>query len=247
MRVLIYGSCVSRDTFEFLPDSYSLLSYVARQSAISAGAPAVDVLGRIKRLPSDFQQRMVRGDVKGDLHQVVRRLAPQTDLVLVDLVDERGGVLSIGGGYVTKLAEFWAAGGKDVAARAPHVPFGSAEHFELWSKGIDRLVHVLREEGLLERTLVLRTPWARLDPDGDPIPVPGWMMDPDRANDLYRRYFNHVSAAGLSTVSLPDELARSPLDHRWGPSPFHYSEAAYRFLASRIEGFVADREVLTQG
>ena len=36
-RVFIYGSCVSRDTFEYLdPDQFEIVQYVARQSALSA-------------------------------------------------------------------------------------------------------------------------------------------------------------------------------------------------------------------
>jgi hypothetical protein len=43
MRVLVVGSCVSRDTFEFLrPDCFTLQGYVARQSLISAFGPPAD-------------------------------------------------------------------------------------------------------------------------------------------------------------------------------------------------------------
>ena len=237
-RTFIFGSCVSRDTFEFLPERYRLMTYVARQSAISAGAPAEGVMPRMRKLSSDFQNRMILGDVRGDLLTVLARQADTVDLVLVDLIDERGGVLPMGGGYVTKLSEMWGAGGRELAAGVPLLPFGQDEHFRQWSQSFDAVVRHLDGLGLTDRTVVLRTPWAKLAPDGSPIPIPDWMIDPDVADALYARYFRHIDERGLTTVDLPAELARSPLDHRWGPSPFHYTDEAYRFMASAITKFV---------
>lgn len=233
-RALIYGSCVSRDTFEFLPDSYKLLTYVARQSAISVGAPADGVASRLKDLPSAFQNRMVSGDVRGDMLAVVERHAADIDVLLIDLIDERGGVLPLGGGFVTKLSELWSAGGREIAAGVRLLAFGSDDHFAAWRRAFDHIVDELDRLGLRRRTLVLKTPWAALAPDGSDIPIPDWMTPPDTANHLYERYFRHVADLGLAVVELPDDLARSPLDHRWGPSPFHYTEQAYRFLADQI-------------
>lgn len=246
IRTIIYGSCVSRDTFEFLPDHFQLLTYVARQSAISAAAPAAEVLGRLKKLPSAFQDRMVRGDVRGDLQQVLRANSADTDLLLIDLVDERGGVLSLGGGYVTKLAEFWGAGGREISSGAHHVALGSEEHFNRWSAAMDAIVRLITELGLAQSTLVLQTPWAKFDPEGVPIPLPAWMIHPDDANRIYRRYFDHLADHGLAILRLPDDLATSPLDHRWGPSPFHYSAAAYQFLAEGIARFLESGQVSAQ-
>lgn len=234
VRTLIYGSCVSRDTFKSLPDDYRLLTYVARQSAISAGAPAAGVRQRLRDLPSAFQNRMVAGDVRGDLHDVLDRRADDVDLVLVDLIDERGGVIAIGGGFVTKLSEFWSAGGREATSGLPVIELGTDAHFELWSRGFDAIVDHLDRLDLTRRTVVLRTPWASLDPEGEPIPIPDWMTPPAVADARYERYFAHVAARGLAMVELPTELARSPRDHPWGPSPFHYTEQAYQHLAAGI-------------
>ncbi|KQU68203.1 DUF6270 domain-containing protein [Phycicoccus sp. Root101] len=238
-RVLIYGSCVSRDTFEFLPDGHTLLAYVARQSAISVGSPAAGVKAQLTELPSAFQNRMVAGDVKGDLLDVLGRVAPQVDVLLVDLIDERGGVIAIGGGHVTKLAEMWAAGGRTATRGGRHIPFGTDEHFALWVPAVDAVVTRIAELGLLPRTVVLRTPWASLLDDGGQVPVPGWMTPPDEANLQYARYFDHLTELGLSVVELPEDLARSTTEHQWGPSPFHYTAQAYEHLASGITETVA--------
>ncbi|GAB3075651.1 DUF6270 domain-containing protein [Pedococcus soli] len=233
-RVLIYGSCVSRDTFEFLPEGHTLLAYVARQSAISVGSPAAGVKAQLTELPSAFQNRMVAGDVKGDLLEVAARLAPQVDVLLVDFIDERGGVIEVGGGYVTKLTELWSSGGAAATRGGRWIAFGTDQHFALWAPAVDAIVRRLDELGLLARTVVLRTPWAALLDDGGAVPVPGWMTAPAQANAQYQRYFEHLDSLGLTRVDLPEDLARSTMDHKWGPSPFHYTAQAYEHLAAGI-------------
>ncbi len=76
---------------------------------------------------------MVSGDVRGDLVTVLERHAASLDVLLLDLIDERGGVIPVGGGYVTKLSEMWGAGGREVATGLPVLEFGTDEHFEAWA------------------------------------------------------------------------------------------------------------------
>src|SRR5699024_11175643 len=89
---MIYGSCVTRDTFEFLGDDFLLKSYVARQSVISAGTQTSDTLPMLDPIASAFQKRMVEGDLKGNLYETLDTQASQADLLVIDLIDERGGV-----------------------------------------------------------------------------------------------------------------------------------------------------------
>lgn len=248
-HVLIYGSCVSRDTFEFLPEGHRLLAYVARQSAISVCSPAQGLQTALTELPSAFQNRMVAGDVEGDLLDVMAHVAPEVDVLLMDLIDERGGVIEIGGGHVTKLAELWAAGGHAATRGGRHIAFATDEHFFLWAHAIEVITARLAALGLLEKALVLRTPWASQLAEGGPVPVPGWMTPPEEANAQYARYFEHLKSVGVNIIALPEELSRSTTEHQWGPSPFHYTAAAYEFLATSITAAVrpASKAVDTSG
>lgn len=239
--VLVFGSCVSRDTFGFLPETFRLLGYVARQSSISAGAPAAGVGARLTTLPSAFQNRVVQGDVEGDLDETLERLADDIDLLLVDLIDERGGVVAAGGGYVTRSLELWNAGGAVATAGGRHIPFSTDEHFGLWSTAVERISERLVELDLLDRTIVLRTPWATSMSSGAAVPVPDWMTPPETANEQFERYFTWLDHLGFTIIPLPPELAKSAPDHRWGPSPFHYTDAAHRYLAGQIRSEVARR------
>lgn len=243
VRTFIYGSCVSRDTFKYLPERYALHRYVARQSLISAGNTASGVKEKLSPLKSQFQQRMVAGDLEGNLYSSLQNAAASVDLVLIDLVDERGGVVKLGGGYATKLNEFWGAGGREASRGAHQLAFGSDEHFSLWAAGATRLVEELNRLDLLGRTVVLRAEWASTFEDGEAFTVPDWMTAPSEANQAYERYFGYLGRLGLRIVALPHNLAHTSRDHEWGASPFHYQDTAYEYFAREINNAVEPEAV----
>ena len=88
MRVLIFGSCVSRDAFDFVTDgSVSIVDYYARSSFASAFHPD-PVEDRFSAdLASSFQRRQVRRDFSKTFPHAVR--TSNFDLLLVDFTDER--------------------------------------------------------------------------------------------------------------------------------------------------------------
>lgn len=234
VNAFIYGSCVSRDTFEHVDDAMTLQYYVARQSWISAGNDASSVRPQLTAISSKFQERMVLGDLRGDLPQQLGRFSAESDLTVIDLIDERGGVIDFSEGYATRLAEFWGAGGREASRARAHVEFGSDEHFELWKAGARRLIGELVALESLHKAVVIEAPWAQVDDDGDLIHIPDWMKKPQSANEEYRRYYDYIRDAGIRVLTLPSELAVSSKNHRWGTSPFHYAEAAYRHLAENL-------------
>ena len=235
-RVLIYGSCVSRDTFEHMnPTEYELIRYVARQSVLSAISPAVTQL-RPPSLSSAFQQRMVDGDFQSNLLQLVEGSDQPPDLVLVDLVDERLGVhLFPDGSVVTRTPELIASG---VAGSMPpdvrHVTFGSAEHRALWSPAIRSFGERLRKVVGPVRIVVLDIPWASRSVDGEPPPTSFGLTARD-VNSVMSEYVDSaVHALGAEVVKLaPDEVLSNP-QHPWGPAPFHYAERVYVDIVSRL-------------
>ncbi len=171
MKIAIFGSCVSRDTCEFIPES-EVVSYVARQSVTSLYSPhgteGVDVSG----LDSPFQRRMVLSDLKGDGLRRVTQNADDLDLVLIDLVDERRGYwLWPNGTTMTNSLEIEACGAGAAAERqgARLVEFGTDEHFAAWKRGFDTLIDGLRKLNVWDRTVLLNIEWAGAL-DGAPHP-----------------------------------------------------------------------------
>lgn len=233
IRTFIWGSCVSRDTFEFLPDSYELLGYVARQSWISAGNVAADVT--IGEMSSDFQRRMTEGDAAGDAMDRIEAKAEQTDLLLLDLCDERLGILELeDGSVVTRSVEKIGNGAQTVLdddGRA--FALGDPLHFERWRVAAAAIRDWLAAQGLLAKTVVLAPEWALFDDEAKPSPT-SFGMGAVEVNGRYEPYYDALEALGFQLVRLGPTLAAS--EHKWGRAPFHFHDSIYRALVGAIVG-----------
>src|SRR5690625_4032012 len=111
-RISIFGSCVSRDTLEFAdPADFTLKRYIARQSLVSAfdthGAYALN----LEAMASDFQRRMATWDLHSEFARILPAVAKDSDLLILDLTDERLGFYEMpGGAVVTRSVDLIGAG-----------------------------------------------------------------------------------------------------------------------------------------
>lgn len=163
MNIAIFGSCVSRDTCEFIPDA-TVKAYVARQSAASLNAPHGTDDIDLGELTSPFQVRMVTGDLDGNGVNRLVDISKRLDIVLLDLVDERRGYwLFPDGTVMTNSIEVEICGAGAAARRtmgARLVEFGSDEHFAMWKEGFSTLIKELEKAELWENTMLLDVEWA---------------------------------------------------------------------------------------
>ena len=250
VSVLVFGSCVARDTIEFAdPDSVELRGYVARQSLISSRVDASTHLPETLDISSKFQERMIRADFSGSLLRRLEELAGEIDVLLWDLADERHGVHRFPDGTIvtrsidTIRAETVSA----VLETTEHIPFGTDEHFALWRESVDVFDDRLRDLDLFERTIVLEVPWALRTTEGKTTP---WSMGVRAAdaNKRYRPYYDYLRQRGHHVVELPEEVLLADPDHRWGLAPFHYTPAVYQEVLRQLrevhglEGFAPKPE-----
>jgi len=162
MKVAIFGSCVSRDTAEFV-DEAEVVAYVARHSVASLKSPHGTAGVDLDGLTSAFQRRMVTSDLKGTGVERIVRNAKDLDVVLLDLVDERRGFwLFPDGTCMTNSLEVESCGAARDARRsgARLVEFGTDEHFSYWREGFATLIDGLKDAGLWEKTILLDIEWA---------------------------------------------------------------------------------------
>lgn len=235
-RVFVYGSCVARDTIEFAATgAFELCAYVARQSLISVGSNASAHLPDLVDVASKFQARMIRSDFAGNLLERIQSLLEQVDVLLWDLTDERHGVYRLpDGSFVTRSID--AVGVASVRERlqaAEHIPFGSDEHFALWTARMRSFSSFLEQRGLIDRTVVLNVPWAAWTTTGDPSPWSMGVKAPD-ANKNYERYYAALTQAGFAMIELHASQVRADPTHRWGLAPFHYTPDVYREVLARL-------------
>lgn len=238
-NMFLYGSCVSRDTYSRMGEGYGLLAYVARQSLISAMSRPTQILAGAK-LESPFQNRALEGDLSSSLIPTIEAHVSQADIVVMDLVDERLGVLQLPDeSFVTRSHELVRSNWLEVLdQKPPLIRFGTDEHFTLWTDAANKFVSQLRSLGCLGRVVLLQTPWAEKTDSGDLLrPFRG--IPASHANEQYARYFRYLEDLNITHYRLPDKYALSTESHRWGPSPFHYFEPAYIHMRDAIRRLVA--------
>lgn len=242
IRTFIYGSCVSRDTFERLPSrEFELLQYVARQSLISATAPPTSRPTPHIETSSDFQRKMLEGDWHGSLLPLLREHADTIDLLLWDLCDERLGLrrLELAAprrqyAVVTRSVDGMRAGVDEQLQSAPIIPFGSRKHRLLFLRSLRAFTDELITLGLLSKTLVLAPAWATLTQAGTLAPS-SFGLQPARANRIYEDYYSAVRhVTQVPVAHLSPAHVQADHEHPWGAAPFHYTEATYGRLVTEV-------------
>ncbi|MEE2568486.1 DUF6270 domain-containing protein [Pseudarthrobacter sp. J64] len=234
-KVMIYGSCVSRDAFEELGTGYTLLGYVARQSVISALSRPTDLLDG-EALGSAFQNRSLTGDLKSNLLPTLRRFAEQIDLFVVDLTDERLGVIRLpDGSYVTRSAELATSGRLgNVRGTRRNIDAATEEHWNLWESAATRLFGALTTMGLRDKTLVLNTPWADVTDAGQPVDSFRGLNQDAELTSYLAECCAHIRSLGYNVASLPEGLRVAHSEHKWGPAPYHFAPDANAWIAKQI-------------
>ena len=195
-NLMIYGSCVSRDAFPLLGSDFKLLSYVARQSMISAISKPTTLLEG-SDLASAFQNRSLAGDIRSNLLQMVRRHAADIDVLVIDLTDERLGVIQLpDGAHVTHSHELSSSGRLDgVQGRLRYIDVLTERHWTLWENAATRLLNAVTAIGLREKTIVLNTPWAELTDTGEAVP-PFRGLETAKLNGYLRECCAHIRSRG---------------------------------------------------
>ena len=239
-NLMIYGSCVSRDPFEELGSDYTLLGYVARQSMISALSRPTELLNG-ETLGSAFQNRSLNGDLKSNLLPTLRRYAPEMDLLVIDLTDERLGVVRLPDGtYVKRSSELMNSGRlTGIAGRSRRIEAATEEHWTLWESAANRLFGSLTAMGLRDKTLVLNTPWARVTEHGEAVPPFRDSVQDVELNAYLAECCAHIRSLGYTVATLPPELRVSESSHKWGPSPYHFGSAARQWIAGQMASAAA--------
>jgi hypothetical protein len=242
MKIVIHGSCVSRDGFgrSGTHGSLKVVDYFARSSLGSCAATAPSMKVPYEQLSSSFQSRMVERDVRKQFFRSLER--PSFDILLLDLIDERFDLLQTAPGAIaTMSSEFMATGAMKIAGMHKVIRSGSPEHWDNWVKGTDRFLAILSEHGILERLVVNRAMWAELTEGGSSLPTPFTKEAIGSANSYLARMYDYLASKlpENQIISFDDQVFIAQTDHEWGIAPYHYISEYYASLLTRLEQFAA--------
>lgn len=222
-RIFVYGSCVSRDVFEE-PDAPVLVDYIARSSIGSAfsNRTGLSAAVSLEANPSRFQRRMVSTDLNKDLEALIS--SSEFDYLLVDFIDERLHLIRSEEGYDTYSPELSRAGYN--ASQESLVEPGSDEYMAAFRAGWAKLLDLVPAE----KIIINRVFWASYDESGQELVEFPEIL---RSNEILARLYNHACAVpGVQAIDYSCEEARADRSHKWGVSPFHFSNVFYRKTVS---------------
>ena len=232
-RVAIVGSCISRDVWRFRgeagSDAPANLLYISRTSLPSLFATPLAGFRAAARPPGGLRpqpHRALVADLRKTALASLVAFAP-THLI-VDFIDERFDLLSVGTALVTDSWELEASGYRAQRALkdARPIPRLSAPCERLWLEAAGEFAALVRATPLAAASLILHG--ARWAPLADVEILPGVSADIGAYNALLARYEAAFTALmpPMARVEAPDLRVADPA-HQWGPSPFHYGRDYY--------------------
>jgi hypothetical protein len=237
LRVLIYGSCVSRDAFELFSedDGVELVEYVARSSVISSMSKRPFTRVRAHAIKSKFRRRMVIWDLESTkVKELIRRGA--FDILLMDFIDERFDLLRRGREtFATCSSEFLEA--RFIPSSERRIEAFSEDYLKAWRKAWTRFVGLAEGCGKLGSVRLGRVKWADSLPDGTPLPEEA--QEPpgcERANSFLEELYSWAAQSldPEQFYDYPDaELVCDP-NHKWGLSHYHYVPAYNEHLVANL-------------
>lgn len=239
MKIVILGSCVTRDALELKTELLSFTNYFARSSlaSIFSEYPVVDV--NLDKIESNFQRRMVQADLTKSLVNLLT--SNVIDLFIYDAIDERFDLLADPEKRtLATLSNEIRPTGYQHTRQLKKIISGTNSFYALWEKGWVELTKIFREKNALSKIRINRVYWALETENGENF-LPSFTEEKIRkANIFLERIYQRIALdlPSKQFYVFPRYLFKGSDSHKWGRSPFHYSEAYYLQLIKKISNDV---------
>jgi len=237
-RIIILGSCVTRDIFRVDRIGVEIVDYFARTSIKSLTSPRLDVDPMEIILDSDFQKRMVLRDFLKEFWSVIEENG--FDFLLIDFIDERFNIFYYNNSVITKSNELIQSGFTDKYKRElierKRKDITPSEMFVDMDRFVTRLSSIVPPS----KVILVKAFWAEeyFDKQGnrryfdkntkftiDHIKEANALL-----NDYYKQFVQLMPRCNI--VDTIEPIA--DINHVWGLSPFHYQEYWYRDTRAKI-------------
>lgn len=236
MKVFIWGSCVSRDCFNY-PSSSSLelVKYHARCSCVSAMSNPVSLTGiNIDAIASEFKRQAVIDDFQKQL--LLDLETTEFDILLIDFIDERLALkIDDEGRVITVSAELQETG--SVALDDSLVYVGNEKRFSLWHEAWNKFMEFCDRHGIKDKIVLNCVRWADHMENGEPVSqfTQSYIA---RHNAFLERIYEVVKKDIPESrhICYSDDFLVANSKHRWGISPFHYIDSLYEYTNHCLYG-----------
>ena len=227
MKIDIWGSCVTRDAFEFFDDC-TIGYFSSRQSIISACSPIPDrhTINRVKFLQntSDFHRRVIIEDVnKTSISKM--QSSSNEDILVIDLTEERNPLLESHCCYITLSDDSKKFSNTNLLFNNKIIPFSDL-YIELFKKNIEKFAREIsytsnksNEKKIRKNIIIHRAFFSEID------------FERKKNNEILKLFYDLLSEKIQNSISI--EVPKyfricSPL-HKWGPYHLHFIDEFYIF------------------
>ena len=229
-KVAIFGSCISRDIFNYKKaDSFIISDYYARSSFASIYGLIVKENNYIDEISSSFQKKIVKADL--NKYFVERIGLSDFDILLIDFIDERFNLYLFDDGSVCTLSSELVSTGflqKNINGRI--VLSGSEEFFGLWQDGWNDFIAHMKILGVLDRVRLHKSFWSYADENGIDYIDNYKKVDIDSANHFLTKLYIYAEKdlKANQIIEVSSDKRVGSKEHRWGRSPFHFVDEYYK-------------------
>lgn len=223
MKISILGSCITRDIFREMKLDHLVKSYRARTSIHSIIQEQKANSTTLSLPESNFQKRMVLADFNKDDLEL-----KGCEFLIIDLIDERFDLITNFGSVITLSNEIKQ--NNLIENKNLYVERGTELDYSLWRKAVRKLsnkidIPIIIHKSRLSHKLNIDTPAIDIDY--------GYI---DKMNEILSKYeeiiYDEIEVVG--TISVPNELLISDVNHVWNYSPYHYIKPYYEEALNQI-------------
>lgn len=214
MKFDVFGSCITRDPFEFSSSNHTVGKYIARSSLVSAADDKPLSMPIEFDLGNNFRNRCLNDDLQKDFRNYVHN--SESEVLVIDLIQERYGLNRLNDGLFTYSQDF----------RKAKLPIGKIirydNHFELFKKYIYKISDMLSGY----KTIIIHE--ANLCPiyyknNGEIGSLPINETD-EYFLEHGSKYYNLIKEIVPNTFSLKITGYIGSETHKWGPGKAHYED-----------------------
>ncbi|MEN2874886.1 hypothetical protein EINKBGNO_01820 [Mannheimia haemolytica] len=191
MKILIFGSCVTRDAFTFDKNNlFTLVRYFARSSLATAFDSLKVEDKYTKKLKSAFQQKIVGADLSKEFRNYVTQ--QDFDYLVIDFINDRYDIFQFNNkskvllSAELKQTDFL----KRNQSKGIVIEGGSDEWFDEWKKGCIEFIELAKNQDFLHKIILNKVMWTNQLANGEKFIEDDKI---EKANTFLERQYEFIS------------------------------------------------------
>ncbi|HEK9101202.1 hypothetical protein KFD70_04430 [Bacillus pfraonensis] len=244
-RILIFGSCDSRDIFRVYEEQngrpkYEIIDYYARSSLASITSKPIPYEEEQISLSSNFRRKSLHRDLDKTFVKNLKDIAKKVDYLVIDFMEERFDILRYSNAYLTRSWEYRESNLQNEFNATVLDRFDS-DVTRIWEENCLKFIEELKKH-LNPKQIILNEVQM----------VNSYLKENQMhlfENQDYIRKFNELLAhyhqyfkdnfPGINVIRPNDEgYFYCDAKHLWGCFPYHFNDRYYLELEKQIDEII---------